>query len=82
MSVDELIFVIDLIKKDGTEYFKSAGRTDIESRPIDESHKRTVDIETVNNFRENYRFKIAWLSDWYGITRSRVNQILHKKLHE
>lgn len=38
VSVDELISVIDLIKEDGTEYFKSIGRTDIESRPIDESH--------------------------------------------
>ena len=80
-SVDELISVRNSIKEDGAEYFESADRTDTESRPIDERHKRTVDIETVNKLRENYRFKTAWLSEWYGVTRSRVNQIVHKRFN-
>lgn len=81
-SVDELISVRNSIKEDGAEYFESADIADIESRPIDERHKRTVDIETVNKLRENYRFKTAWLSEWYGVTRSRVNQIVHKRFNQ
>lgn len=80
-SVDELIAVTNSIKEDGAEYFEPADRTDIESRPVDEKHKRTVDIETVYKLRENYRFKTAWLSEWYGVTRSRVNQIVHKRFN-
>lgn len=80
-SVDELMSVTNSIKKDGIEYFESENESDAENRPIDERYKRTVDIETVNKLRENYRFKTAWLSEWYGVTRSRVNQILHKRLN-
>lgn len=80
-SVDELISVTNSIKENGTEYFESENRTDVENRSIDERHKRAVDIETVNKLRENYRFKTAWLSEWYGVTRSRINQILHKRLN-
>lgn len=65
-SADELISATNSIKEDRAEYFESADRTDIESRPIDERHKRTVDIEAVNKLRENCRFKTAWLSERYG----------------
>lgn len=71
-----------MIKENRIEYFKSVGSTDMGNRPIDERHKRTVDIETVINLSENYRFKTVWLSDWYGITRSRVNQILHRRINQ
>jgi len=80
-SKDELLTIIKSIKEEGADYFNNSEDASHKLRPLDEQHKRTIDIETVNKLRVNYHFRTAWLSEWYGVTRSRINQILHKKIN-
>lgn len=75
-TIDELQGIIREIKEEGIEYFDEDRAKDA---PIDERHKRTIDIETVNRLKEDYGFKSVWLTEWYNVTRSRIQQILNKR---
>lgn len=77
-SLEELHIVVSSVKEKGVDYFKLD--PDINSpKSIDEKHKRSIDIDTVNLLKEEYGFKPVWLLSWYGVTRSRIQQILSKR---
>lgn len=75
-TIDELQSIIREIKEEGIEYFDEDRAKDA---PIDERHRRTIDIEIANRLREDYGFKSVWLTEWYNVTRSRIQQILNKR---
>lgn len=70
-GISEVLAVLQEIKEKGYAYFKER-----ENTPL--PNKRAIDTETVEELKEYYGFKTSWLSDWYGITRSRVQQIMVK----
>ena len=67
-SVDELLDIIEEIKKNGIVVFD-------EDEPVD-NYKRALDIDTVKKLEENYGFKFIWLTEWYGVKRSQIQQIM------
>ena len=73
---NERRIIIQDVKEEGIEYFSKDRAKDL---PIDEQHKRAIDIETVKKLKEDYGFKPAWLLEWYSLTRSRIQQILSQK---
>lgn len=75
-TLEELQTIIQDIKDEGIDYFSEDRVKDL---PIDEKHKRTIDIETVKRLKEDYGLKPAWLIEWYSLTRSRIQQILNKR---
>lgn len=75
-TIEELQCVIQDIKNEGIDYFSEDRARDL---PIDEKHKRTIDIETVKKLKDDYGLKPAWLNEWYSVTRSRIQQILNKR---
>ena len=70
----ELQSVISKIKEQGAAYFNDERK----DAPIDISNKREIDIETVNKLKKDYHFKPGWLSEWYHVTRARIQQKLSK----
>ena len=80
-STDELLSFIKVVKEKGIDYFKSDEDSVAKNEPADEKHMRAIDIETVNKLEKDYHFKSVWLTEWYGVTRSRINQILHKNIN-
>ena len=74
-KIKELQTTIKEIKEKGTDYFVVDKAT---VANVDERYKRTLDIDTVKKLKEEYNFRSIWLREWYGVTRSRIQQILTK----
>ena len=77
-TIEEFRDLTQELKKKGMAYFDDHKPEEIE---VDDKHRRTVDIATVNRLREEYGFKTAWLMEWYGVSRQRVYQMLDKKVN-
>lgn len=74
-TADELRTIIHEINEEGFGYFADDR---VKCTPVDERNKRTIDAETVKRLKEGYGFKPGWLTEWYNVTRSRIQQILNK----
>lgn len=72
----ELKTIMYEIKKEGFDYFADDRE---KYAPVDERHKRTIDVETVKKLKEGYGFKLGWLTEWYKVPRARIQQILNQR---
>ncbi|MBR3242590.1 MAG: hypothetical protein IKF90_07835 [Parasporobacterium sp.] len=82
-SADEIKDAINGLKEKGIDYLE------ILSTEEDSSHKKrvfygtsnSIDIETVKVLRDRFGFKAVWLAEWFNITRSRIGQILQRRVN-
>ena len=72
-GIEELRSELRELKEKGIDYFAVLDKKDM---PLDEENKRAIDVDTVNKLKAEYGFKPTWINEWYGITRSRAQQIL------
>lgn len=82
-SADEIKEVITGLKEKGIDYFDDFS-TEEEIPPKTRIYYGTslsIDIEAVKTLKEEYGFKTVLLAEWFNITRSRIGQILQRRIN-
>ncbi len=76
-SYRELMDIIQAVKEQDKAYFT----TEQIIKKVKEYPKREFDIEIIHLLQDNYSFKTNWLTEWFNITRQRVDQKLKKRFN-
>lgn len=76
-SYRELMDIIQAVKEQDEAYFT----TEQIIKEVKEYPKREFDIEIIHLLQDNYSFKTNWLTEWFNITRQRVDQKLKKRFN-
>ncbi len=80
---DEILAIIDVIIRDGRDYFDnltSQDNQELGNEPIVESAGKGFDFAVIDILIERFVFKPAKMTEWFGLSRQSVYNALEKRL--
>ena len=72
LSVQQLQEQLSLLRDLGEDYFE----TDYLESGKEQGNKRELDNTTAKKLQDEYGLKVAWLCDWYHVSKQRISQKL------